>query len=94
MKTEKDLYNYIKRECKKKLIGCYKLHCESKNGWPDIFLIYKGQIVLAELKSPAGTGRISPAQKIMLGQLMLHGAEVYIVESKKDADVVIAKITL
>ena len=49
MKTEKDLFNYYKRQCSKKRVTCYKVQAEHVNGWPDLFLAYRGRVFLVEL---------------------------------------------
>jgi hypothetical protein len=92
MKTEKHLFNYMKKACKPD-IGCFKLHCESMTGWPDLMLICDGRVVLVELKTPAGTGRLSHRQKLVIQQLANHGAEVYVIDSKEQADKIIEEIT-
>ncbi|KKL67300.1 hypothetical protein LCGC14_2136350 [marine sediment metagenome] len=46
-----------------------------KRGWPDIQIIYRGRVILFELKAPGSTR--SPAQKLMHAQLSVAGALVY-----------------
>ena len=46
-----------------------------KPGWPDIIVVYRGRVVVIELKAPGG--RLSPAQKTMHEHLKLAGALVY-----------------
>ena len=93
MKTEKDLFNYYKRQCNKKRVTCYKVQAEHVNGWPDLFLAYRGWVFLVELKSPAKTGRLSDRQKIIHNTLRLQGVTVYVSDSKESADEIIAKLT-
>lgn len=81
MKTEKHLFNYAKKLAKLHGVGCYKVHCESKAGFPDLMLIYKSEIIFVELKSPSGTGRLSEIQKVRIKELKNHGAEVYVIDS-------------
>ena len=92
MKTEKDLHNYMKKECKRSGIGFYKLNCEGQTGFPDLMMVYDGYTILVELKTPAGTGRVSARQKYMINKLMNQGAEVYIIDSKEQADEIITDI--
>ena len=46
-----------------------------KRGWPDIQIIYRGRVILFELKAPGGTR--SPEQKLMHARLSFAGALVY-----------------
>ena len=89
MKTEKQLQNYIKRQCSKHKIQFYKLNCEGQTGFPDLMLLYNGHIVFIEVKSPAGTGRVSERQKIMIERLQANGAVAHVIDNKQDADHVI-----
>ena len=93
MKTEKDLFNYYKRQCNKKRVTCYKVQAENVNGWPDLFLAYEGRVFLVELKSPAKTGRLSERQKIIHNILRLQGVTVYVSDSKESADEIIFRLT-
>ncbi len=46
-----------------------------KAGWPDLQVVYRGQLICIELKS--AKGRLSPTQKAMHERLTLAGAYVY-----------------
>ncbi len=46
-----------------------------KAGWPDLQVVYRGQVICIELKS--AKGRLSDAQRAMHKRLMLAGALVY-----------------
>ena len=89
MKTEKDLQQFIKRLCRKNSIGYYKMHCEGKTGFPDLLLIFQGNIIFIEVKSPAKTGRISARQIILIDELRGKGCEVYITDSEEKARFII-----
>jgi hypothetical protein len=89
MKTEKQLQNYIKNTAKKNGIGFYKLECAGQTGFPDVLLAYNGHSLYIELKSPAGTGRLSPRQGIMLAKLTNQGLETYVIDNKIHADAII-----
>jgi len=89
MKTEKDLYRYLKKAAAAAHVLCEKLHAESINGWPDVELVHNGHTVRVELKTPAKTGRLSPIQKVTIARLTDQGAEVYVINSKKEADLII-----
>ena len=55
-----------------------------KRGWPDIQIIYRGRLILFELKAPGGTR--SPAQKLMHAQLSAAGALVYTATSIEEVE--------
>ena len=93
MKTERDLQNYIKRECRKGKIGYYKLNCEGQTGWPDLMLIKNGHSIHLEVKTPAGTGRLSPRQILMIDRMRNQGAEVYVVDSESKAQFIVSDLT-
>ncbi len=46
-----------------------------KAGWPDLQVVYRGQLICIELKS--AKGRLAPTQKAMHGRLTNAGALVY-----------------
>lgn len=86
MKTEKDLQNYIMKECKKHNILCHKLESRTSRGWPDLVLMWGGQVVFVEIKSPSGTGKLSPKQVTTIRSLREHGGIVWVVDSVNSAD--------
>ena len=91
MLTESGLQNYLKRAAKSSGVLYFKLLAVGRTGWPDVFLIKGGRIILVELKSPRGHGRLS-ARQIYLHKLLTDaGAELYVIDSKKDADTIIGK---
>ena len=92
MKTEKQLQDYMKKEANKHHVGFYKLECVGQTGFPDVMLVYKGYVVFVELKSPAGTGRISPRQELMIDRLRYQGVPVYVCDNKELADEIIESI--
>jgi len=93
METEKQLFNFAKKLCAKNKVGIYKMHCESKNGFPDLMLIYEGEIMFIELKSPNGKGRLSEIQKVRINELHNFGAEVYVIDCPKVLEDVITEFT-
>ena len=89
MKTEKQLQDYIIKECKKRNILCHKLESRTSRGWPDLILIYNSVAIFAEVKSPVGTGKLSALQVRTLNDIKSHGGLTVVVESKLDADAVL-----
>lgn len=86
MKTESQLQNYLKREAKKAGIGCDKLESRSRRGWPDCILYKDGAVMLVELKSPAGTGRLTALQDHCIKNLRKQGLDVRVVSNKEEVD--------
>jgi hypothetical protein len=74
---------------KRNVITATKLKAEGvKAGVPDLCIIHEGQAFFLEVKRPASTaggkGRLSPAQKEMIGRLKEAGGEVKVVYSVAD----------
>lgn len=86
MRTEKQLQVYTKKQAKKLGIGFYKLECAGQTGFPDVLLVSKGWCVFIELKSPAGTGVLSPRQEIVLNDLTNHGLETYVIKNPNEIE--------
>lgn len=93
MTTEKQLQAYISRKIK--AIGgmCHKLESRSSRGWPDLICIFNGKCAFVEVKTPAGTGKISELQKRCLNELRIHKMEAYLVDSKELADELVEWMT-
>ena len=89
MKTEKQLHNYLRGQCRAHGISFDKVESRSRRGFPDCFLAYKGRIRLVELKSPAGTGRLSALQKFVIKDLRAHGVWPSVADSKESVDDII-----
>lgn len=81
MQTEKGLQTYLKREALKIGASFDKLESRTRRGFPDCLIIYKGRCVFVELKSPAGTGQLTPLQKHVIDDLSSHGARVFVLNS-------------
>lgn len=93
MNTEKDLQNYIRKQCKLNNILCYKFASPAKRGVPDLLLVgTQGTVYFVELKSPAGTGSLSKLQKREIAILTAHNANVQVIKCKEGADALIEKI--
>lgn len=89
MKTERDLQKYLSNRIR--VLGgmCHKVESRSARGWPDLICIYNGRCIFVEVKSPSGTGVLSPLQKRCLEKLMVHKMEVALVDTVELADEVV-----
>ena len=86
MQTEKNLQDYIMKECKKRNILCHKMESRTSRGWPDLLLMFGGQTVFIEVKSPSGTGKLSPHQVRTIHDIDCHGGWTWVVDSVLLAD--------
>lgn len=77
--TEAALLSHVKRLSKELNIGCYKINSPMKRGMPDLLMVDKCINYFLELKTPAGTGRLSPQQVYMIRELRDYGALVFVV---------------
>lgn len=92
MLTEKGLQGYCVQFARDCGILVYKFSSPSQRGVPDLLLIYKGRTTFIELKSPKGTGRLSPLQKREIAKIQRAGANVYVVSSKEEVNEALAEI--
>jgi len=93
LKTEAGLQRELLSKARARGMLAHKLESRSGRGWPDCVLIYKGQAVFVEVKSPRG-GRLSVHQKKMLKALDSHGAVAVVVGSVDEADRLIESLLL
>ena len=73
-------------------IYCRKVVAVSRTGFPDIFLARHGRIVLVELKSPTGRGRLSKKQGREIERLKNVRINVYVIDSYEGAADVIKNL--
>lgn len=92
MQNERQLQEYTKKQAKKYSMGFYKMQCVGKTGFPDVLITYNGWVAFIELKSPAGTGRLSPRQTIMISELVNRDVEVYVIKDKEKIDQIIKSL--
>ena len=86
MVTEKKLQEKITKYCKKiNNVLCYKFSSPSHRGVPDLIIIARGRTIYIELKSPKGTGRLSPLQVVTIKKMREHGATVYVIKDYDEA---------
>ena len=93
MKTEKALQNYLFRQAKAVGIYCRKMAAVGRRGFPDVLLAFGGVVVFVELKTPAGTGRLSAGQVYEIRALRACGLRVVIIQTKEEVDAVIKELT-
>ena len=92
MKTEKDLQKYLKKQCKKNGVFFAKLESRSGRGFPDCILVFDTRVVFIELKSPAGTGRLSELQRRCHSSMSSAGADVRVMDSVARVDGIIDEL--
>ena len=86
MKTERALQRYLKDQCTKLGVLFHKLESRTARGFPDVFMVYDGRVILVELKSPRGTGKLSKLQARCINNLRLQGLIVVVAASKAEVD--------
>jgi len=92
MQNERQLQEYTKKRAALYDVGFYKMVCAGKTGFPDVLLTCNGKCVFVELKSPAGHGRLSPRQKIMINELTGRGVEVHVVHTPERINTIIKEL--
>ena len=92
MKSEKALQNYLFDLAEAHGIFCRKVAAVGHVGFPDVMLARYGRIVLVELKSPDGKGRLSKKQEREIERLMGAGVNVYVVNTPEGVENVIKQI--
>ena len=91
--TEKGLQDYLKKVALKHSVLFFKVVAVSVVGFPDVLLIHKGKTCFVELKSPKGTGKLSPRQLNLISILMYEGMNVKVIQSKEEVDALILRFT-
>ena len=91
-KSEKNLQRYLIISAELHDIFCRKVQAIGHVGFPDMFLARNGRIVLVELKSPTGRGRLSKKQGREIERLKDVGINVYVIDSYSGAADVIKNL--
>ena len=91
-KSEKNLQRYLIISAELHDIFCRKVQAIGHVGFPDMFLARNGRIVLVELKSPTGRGRLSKKQGREIERLKDVGINVYVIDSYEGAADVIKNL--
>lgn len=89
-KPEGTIENYMRRQAEAYDCLFYKFTSPSRAGVPDRILIGHGRVVFVEMKAPGEKPR--PLQVKVFGDLMEHGAEVYVVDTKAGADALLESL--
>lgn len=92
LKTEAALQRYLFKCAKAHGMYIRKMQASGRRGFPDCLVIGNEQPYFIELKSPAGTGRLSELQKREIAHLRKHGQEVRVVATVTEVDRVIREI--
>ena len=90
--SERNLQRYLIISAELHDIFCRKVQAIGHVGFPDVFLARNGRIVLVELKSPSGKGRLSKKQKKEIERLRNEGINVYVIDSYAGVDDVIKNL--
>jgi hypothetical protein len=90
--SERNLQRYLIVSAELHDIFCRKVQAIGHVGFPDLFLARNGRIVLVELKSPTGKGRLSKKQEKEIERLRNEGINVYVIDSYAGADDVIKNL--
>ena len=81
---EKSLQAWFKKECTERGALCYKFASPAHRGVPDVVVIQNtGRVYFVEMKSPKGTGRLSPLQEFTIKQFRAMGVDVYVCQTKE-----------
>ena len=94
MKTEKNLQDYLRLQAIKNGMTFDKVESRSRKGFPDCIVVFEGVVAFIEVKTPAGTGKLSASQIRVIEDLSEHGAQVGVVASQFQVDIVIKNILL
>jgi len=92
MVTEKTFQKTVIAKFKK--VGCFvaKMEAVGQCGFPDLLVIYRGVSLYLELKSPKGTGKLSPLQLRMHDELRQAGAWVEVAHDMETIDMLLKKL--
>mgnify|MGYP003630000631 FL=1 len=90
--SERNLQRYLIISAELHDIFCRKIQAVGHVGFPDVFLARNGRIVLVELKSPTGKGRLSKKQEKEIERLQNAGINVYLIDSCAGVDDVIKNL--
>lgn len=89
-KPEGTIENYLAKRAKENGMLCYKTISPSRRGFPDRTLIGNGHVIFVELKS--ASGKLSESQKVRIKEMKEHGADVRVIASKQETDLLIDEL--
>jgi len=81
---ERNLQRSIKNRLAQGGAFCRKVSAEGSRGLPDLLVIYRGEVLLAEIKTP--TGRLSKLQEITIERIKQAGGRAEVWRSVADAE--------
>lgn len=76
--------NYMRQQCRKNGILCYKFVSPGWRGVPDDILIYNSRVIFVETKSSTGT--LSVIQKKRIADMKAAGADVRVCHTRQSID--------
>ena len=76
--------NYMRTQCRRNGILCYKFVSPGWRGVPDDILIYNSRVVFVETKSSTGT--LSVIQKKRIADMKAAGADVRVCHTRQSID--------
>lgn len=88
-KAENYVEDYLRQQAQKHHALCYKFVSPGTNGVPDDIVIFQGQVIFIETKSPVGHAR--EIQKERIKQMQEQGAIVHICHTRTAIDNVLGK---
>jgi len=80
---EKDIQKYLSKSLSGNNCLVIKIILANIIGIPDLLVISPATIFMIEVKSE--TGRLSPAQSLMIKRLREHGMKVYVITGMEEA---------
>lgn len=92
MITEKTFQKTVMAKFKKSGAWVAKIEAVGQRGFPDLLVIYAGRSLYLELKSPKGTGKLSPLQERMQQDLREAGAWVEVASSMETIEILLQKL--
>lgn len=94
IRTEKQLQQFLRRECLKIGATFDKVESRSRQGFPDCLITAGGRAWFVELKSPSGNGVVSPNQKRVMADLEAHGMDVRVISQVYEVNALTDEILL
>jgi hypothetical protein len=86
---ERDVETYLRDQCKKRNLICWKMQSLSLRGFPDRMIVTEdGKIVFVEVKGPGG--RLSALQKSLADKLRARNIVVQVVSNFEQVDNLLA----
>ena len=90
--TEKTFQKTVSAKARKLGIFVCKMEAVGQRGFPDLLLMYGGRSLYLELKSPKGTGKLSPLQERMQADMRAVGGWVEVAQDMDTIDSLLQKL--